>query len=487
MSDQPQKRAPLTGGRRALAVGIGIALASVIVAPLVLSSQDLVRWATADSGLGMSTALGWVVILALDLAAATCVGMVTLAAWRGESALSFHILTWGFAGASAYANHRHGIELRDAGKAKDAWWFFPAMSIAGPLLLEVVLSKVKKWVRVDEGKQMAARPRFGARWVPGVAFRETARAWAASRRENIESPANAIAYVRECDALKPMDERGAVDFARAALQSGERAADGYAVRQWLIARHVTITEWHLEVDGPAATDGDRAALPETSGPAGNGTHTARVPTLPEAPDWRAANTQPMTALAPNYTLTVPHPATLPVRETSADHNGVSGTDAAPANPPAGPPATPPASVPARSGTDRHTAPPAAPGSVAAPDVPAAETAPAAPMPSGTGTAADTESEAAAGPAAMPPHPAGVLRAKGATVPTAAERSELGVNGLRTAAQREWRKLADAGHVVSGETLGKAFGRSERWGRDQIAQVRESNQDVIHLVKRSESS
>ncbi|MFI0487645.1 hypothetical protein [Actinomadura sp. 9N215] len=253
MSDVQEKvREPLGKGRRALAVFIGIALTCVILAPIVLSSSDLVRWANSPDGLGMPKEFAWIVFVALDLAAASCVGMVTFAAWRGESAGAFHALTWIFATGSAYANYRHGIELKDKGKAQDAWWFFPAMSLAGPLLLDVTLARIKRWVREEQQTQMSARPRFGPRWIPGVAFRETARAWAASRRENISKPAEAIAYVRECSALSGMGEPDAIRYAWSAI----RSHDEYSVRKWLAARRITISQSALD-----ETTADRPRTP----------------------------------------------------------------------------------------------------------------------------------------------------------------------------------------------------------------------------------
>lgn len=227
---------PVTRGRKALATFIGIALTTVIVAPISLSSTDLVKWATDIHGLGMSPALGWIVFVALDMAAATCVGMVTYSAWRGESAQTFHMLTWLFATGSAWANYRHGIVLRDMGKARDAWWFFPAMSLAGPLLLDVVLARVKRWIREQAQTQMVAKPKFGSRWIPGVAFRETLQAWATAKRENIARPDYAIAHVREVKALKGMSEADAIQYANT------RDTDVHVLRTWLMARGVTVSQ-----------------------------------------------------------------------------------------------------------------------------------------------------------------------------------------------------------------------------------------------------
>lgn len=208
----------------ALGVVVGVSLAAVIVAPVTLSATHLIKWASSAAGLGLPIGLAWLVFVALDLAAVTCIGMVVLCAMKGEGAGAFSLATWGFAFASAFANYTGG---KGAGQ-----WFFPAMSLAGPALLEMVLSKVKRWARISEGTQLSARPKFGVRWVPGIAFRETARAWAAARRENIVKAADAIAFVREVDVLAKMSDTDAVRYATAAVGT----QDAYALRQWLTSR-----------------------------------------------------------------------------------------------------------------------------------------------------------------------------------------------------------------------------------------------------------
>lgn len=223
--DAPRK---LSAGRRALAIGIAVALGAVIVAPIALSSQDLVKWGNDPHGLGLSPFWAWVVFIALDLAAAVCVGMVTYSAWRGESGGIFHVLTWMFAGTSAYANYRHGLHS----PAADAKLFFPAMSLMGPLLLEVTLHRVKRWARVADRTVMTAKPAFGVRWLPGVAFRETLTAWATAKRENIAKPEDAIAHVRERRWLGEMTDLDAIRYAWSALGT----EDEYQARLWLQAR-----------------------------------------------------------------------------------------------------------------------------------------------------------------------------------------------------------------------------------------------------------
>jgi hypothetical protein len=228
-----RSRAALAGVAVACVV-IALALSTVIISPIALSSQDLVRWASDPTGLGLGGAWAWLVFIALDSAAAVCIGMVTFAAWKGEPGGAFHALTWLFALGSAAANYRHGITT----PARDDQYFFPAMSIAGPALLDVTLARIRRWVRVGNGTQIVARPRFGLRWLPGVGFRETLAAWRAALREDIARPADAIAHVREVRALAGLAPADALRFAWQALGH----TDPYVAWQWLVARDVTIDQ-----------------------------------------------------------------------------------------------------------------------------------------------------------------------------------------------------------------------------------------------------
>jgi len=229
----PPRRQPGLGAQ-ILAAVVAACLAVVIVAPIVLSSQDLVRWAADPGGLGLPLVWAWLAFVALDAAAAVCVGMISVAAWRGEGGGLFHGLTWMFALGSAVANYRHGQTT----PARDDQYFFPAMSLAGPLLLDVTLARVRRWTRLEARTQLSARPRFGLRWLPGVGFRETLRAWQTALREGIERPADAIAHVRETRALAGLDPADALGFAWQAL--GHR--DPYVAWQWLVARGVQVDQ-----------------------------------------------------------------------------------------------------------------------------------------------------------------------------------------------------------------------------------------------------
>jgi hypothetical protein len=224
-----------------LGVVVGVSLALVIVAPVTLSATHLIKWASSAAGLGLPGALAWLVFVALDLAAVTCIGMVVLCAMRGESGGAFDAATWAFALASAFANY--------TGSTGAGQWFFPAMSLAGPTLLHMVLAKMKSWARIKAGTKLSARPRFGVRWVPGIAFRETARAWAAARRENIAKAADAIAFVREMDIVAGMTDTDAVRYAQAAA----RTTDPHELRQWLTSRGKNVAQAALPMLPAAAT------------------------------------------------------------------------------------------------------------------------------------------------------------------------------------------------------------------------------------------
>ena len=244
------------------------ALAVVVVAPIILSSSDLVRWASDPLGLGLAAWWSWLVFVALDAAAATCVGMVVYSAVRGEGSGVFHALTWLFAGGSAVANYRHGMTT----PARDDAVFFASMSLAGPLLLDAVLSRVRRWIRVDDGRQLAARPRFGLRWLPGVACRETVRAWQVALRYGISRPADAVAHVQEQAMLRQLpDDADRLRYAFSAIGS----AEVYAARRWLTARGVVVDQ--------ATVDAVTADRPRPPRPVAPVTPSGGIPVVADAP------------------------------------------------------------------------------------------------------------------------------------------------------------------------------------------------------------
>lgn len=182
-------------GMATLLTVVGVLLAGVIVAPIALSSQDIIAWAGSPIGLGLTGPWPMVTFLALDAAAAVCVGLVVYCAWRGESAGAFAWLVWAFAGMSAYANYSHST----TSAARDAAWFFPAMSIAGPFLLEIIVRRVRRWVQEGTGQRARHSVSFGlARWLPGIgALRETYGAWRLARLDGLTDARQAVTAYRQ--------------------------------------------------------------------------------------------------------------------------------------------------------------------------------------------------------------------------------------------------------------------------------------------------
>ncbi|MEJ3741753.1 hypothetical protein WEI85_00425 [Actinomycetes bacterium KLBMP 9797] len=177
---------------------VGVLLAIVIVTPIALSSQDLIDWAAAPTGLNLPMPLPALVFIALDAAAGVCVLLSVYCAWRGEPAGIFGILVWFFALGSAFANYRHSSA---PGAAPDAIWFFPLMSIAGPALLEAVLGRFRRWFQADTGRRTRRRPSFGwRRWTPGLgSWRDTYGAYRTALLIGIETvDAAIIAYHQLC-------------------------------------------------------------------------------------------------------------------------------------------------------------------------------------------------------------------------------------------------------------------------------------------------
>jgi hypothetical protein len=86
-----------------VAAGVGV----IMLAPVALSSRDLLDWAAAPTGLHLPGRWPALVILALDAPAIACVLMSVLCTWRGERPGLFGLLIWAFAAGSAFANWRH--------------------------------------------------------------------------------------------------------------------------------------------------------------------------------------------------------------------------------------------------------------------------------------------------------------------------------------------------------------------------------------------
>lgn len=180
-------------GMRTLLIATALLLAVVVTAPISLSAQDLVGWAESPTGLGLEHFWAVVVFISLDAAAGVCVLLSVYCAWRGEPAGGFGIAVWVFALTSAFANYQHG---QRPGAPGDAWWFFPAMSLLGPALLEMVTRKVREWVQRNSNRRGKRMPHFGwRRWIPGVgSWRDTYGAYRTANLLGIETVDLAIAW-----------------------------------------------------------------------------------------------------------------------------------------------------------------------------------------------------------------------------------------------------------------------------------------------------
>ena len=189
---------PTRIGTAVLLMFVALLLGVVIITPIALSSQDLISWAAAPTGLHLPSPWPWLVFLALDAAAGVCVLLSVYCAWRGEPAGIFGLLVWVFALGSAFANYRHATVPT---AAPDAVWFFPAMSVAGPALLEAVLARLRRWIQRQTGRRGQQVPTFGwRRWIPGMgAARDTYGAWRTALLLGITTVDEAITtYHRLC-------------------------------------------------------------------------------------------------------------------------------------------------------------------------------------------------------------------------------------------------------------------------------------------------
>jgi hypothetical protein len=272
-ASQPDRRDRLARpgrvvGHGTLLAAIAVTLTLVIVAPIALSSGDLIAWARAPQGLGLDGAWPLVVFVALDAAAAVCVLFVIYSAWRGEATGIFGLLVWAFAGGSALANYRHG----QATPARDDAVFFACMSLAGPILLHATLHRVRRWVRTSAGEYHPARAHFGLRWVPGVAFAETLEAWKAAVRSGIDRPEVAIAFVRErrlladLAAADPDGAGEAIGYAAGALAEAGMSFSAHTVRTWLAERGVLVDSATLAGALSELPDATPSSVSDRGGP-----------------------------------------------------------------------------------------------------------------------------------------------------------------------------------------------------------------------------
>lgn len=225
-TEQPQPNGGPTAeaGRKpalkALLFVVALLLAVVITSPIALSSGELVRWASSPNGLGLTDWWPWLVFIALDCAAFACVLLAVYCAAVGKSAGVFGLLVWVFAGFSAFANYRHGVE---PGAPRDAWWFFPVMSILGPGLLEAVTHFIRHQVQTSAGARAGALPKFGlGRWLPLIgAPRDT---FGARRTAQILGIATVDEAVKAYHALCPSGSLKVVKAIRARDVAAEEEA-----------------------------------------------------------------------------------------------------------------------------------------------------------------------------------------------------------------------------------------------------------------------
>lgn len=223
-----ERSAGMAWGLRILAGLIVISLVGVVVAPPALSAHDIIAWAqskSVDSGLGLSKGWAWVTFLALDFAAGVCVLICVYCAIVNVKPGVFALYVWAFAGATAYANWSFGDR---PGAPGDAIWFFPTMSIVGPLLLHSVLVFLRKRIKGAQGNKRGQRPSFPlVDWLPVFGTpQDTYGAWRTGAMLGIEVPDLALWTYRAISMntnwvtrwfVKPLVRKAQIDAFRARL------------------------------------------------------------------------------------------------------------------------------------------------------------------------------------------------------------------------------------------------------------------------------
>lgn len=213
------------GVRRTFAVlgtVVALLLTGAIVAPIALSSKNIIGWADSDTGLGLDGPWPLLVFAALDAAAAICVLVVVLFAMIGRHANEFRVLVWVFALTSAFGSYQYGMAAKQVdGGPQDAWWLFPLLAVAGPLLLELTLRRVRQLAQEGTGRRSTGGVAFPLTdWLPGIgATRETYGAWRLARLDDITDAGQARrAYRALCPTgsvrvLRALRERDAREHA----------------------------------------------------------------------------------------------------------------------------------------------------------------------------------------------------------------------------------------------------------------------------------
>lgn len=172
-----------------------ILLIGLIAAPVSLSAQDIVNW--ARQSLGLKSAWPWVAVYALDATAIISVLVCVYFAWKGRRAVLFQFAVWTVASISALGQYKHGTRIIET--APDAWWFFPAMALLGPIMLEMVMAKLRELQREKAGQVAEQMPKFGLlRWIPGIgSFVETYGAWRVARLMNLKTYDQSVHMYRQ--------------------------------------------------------------------------------------------------------------------------------------------------------------------------------------------------------------------------------------------------------------------------------------------------
>jgi hypothetical protein len=221
---------------------VAYCLAVVIIVPTVMSGIHLVSWAhDKKNGLDLPYALSGLPIVTLDGTTIVCIVMVTMAALRREHGGAFHVMSWVMAFVGFAINLRYGLETPQKGDE----YYYPAMNLTGPVILEFTLAFLRRWLSIDAGLrfQGVAMHDFGKRLRPGVARRETKAAWKVSQREGITDPWKAIRAAREERLLRGMT---GVDALRIAFERID-SRNAFEARLWLLGRGIEVTEQDVKL------------------------------------------------------------------------------------------------------------------------------------------------------------------------------------------------------------------------------------------------
>jgi Protein of unknown function (DUF2637) len=186
---------------RAAAVGGYLLLAFVGLCVALMSWKGLVDFGEDILGLGEWAAK--MVPISLDGAAIALAFLGLRSVLAGDAAGFPRVLAVVVIGASAGFNfYQASQQYGDAA----AELFFAGMTVLVYLLFEVVLRQLRRRSLRAIGAIEPPLPRFRlARWLPGVAFRETLRAWKMAVRHGVTSPAEALELARTPDKGRTLE------------------------------------------------------------------------------------------------------------------------------------------------------------------------------------------------------------------------------------------------------------------------------------------